>query len=116
MHALIKHPVLKLAVLHFLFSSLLSQIPPSMRTGFWLPCASACSVQVQKLLPVLKLAGLHFLFSSLLSQTAPYVSFLVSQEEFYSWRQKKRVSMKIIASLAPARAEIEAGVVAKADQ
>jgi hypothetical protein len=27
-----------------------------------------------------------------------------------------KVSMKLIASLAPARAEIEAGVVAKADQ
>jgi hypothetical protein len=39
----------------------------------------------------------------------------------YGWRSKtkkakKRVSMKLIASLAPARAEIEAGVVAKADQ
>jgi hypothetical protein len=31
-------------------------------------------------------------------------------------KQKKQVSMKLIASLAPARAEIEAGVVAKADQ
>ena len=29
---------------------------------------------------------------------------------------KKRVSMKLIASIALARAEIEAGVVAKADQ
>ena len=28
----------------------------------------------------------------------------------------KQVSMKLMASLAPARAEIEAGVVAKADQ
>ena len=31
-------------------------------------------------------------------------------------RKKRQVSMKLIASLAPARAEIEAGVVAKADQ
>ena len=31
-------------------------------------------------------------------------------------RQKRQVSTKLIASLAPARAEIEAGVVAKADQ
>ena len=31
-------------------------------------------------------------------------------------KKKKKVSMKLIASLAPARAEIEAGVVAKADQ
>ena len=31
-------------------------------------------------------------------------------------RPKKQVSMKLMASLAPARAEIEAGVVAKADQ
>jgi hypothetical protein len=29
---------------------------------------------------------------------------------------KNKVSMKLIATLAPARAEIEAGVVAKADQ
>ena len=28
----------------------------------------------------------------------------------------KKVSMKLMASLAPARAEVEAGVVAKADQ
>ena len=37
------------------------------------------------------------------------------------WLEKKKkkvrqVSMKLMASLAPARAEIEAGVVAKADQ
>ena len=41
------------------------------------------------------------------------------------WRQKKRqkrhtqktqVSIKLMASLAPARAEVEAGAVAKADQ
>ena len=31
-------------------------------------------------------------------------------------KKKRQVSMKLIASLAPARAEIEAGVVAKADQ
>jgi hypothetical protein len=31
-------------------------------------------------------------------------------------KNKKQVSMKLMASLAPARAEIEAGVVAKADQ
>ena len=31
-------------------------------------------------------------------------------------KQKAKVSMKLMASLAPARAEIEAGVVAKADQ
>ena len=31
-------------------------------------------------------------------------------------RQKRQVPMKLIASLAPARAVIEAGVVAKADQ
>ena len=30
--------------------------------------------------------------------------------------KKRQVSMKLMASLAPARAEIEAGVVAKADQ
>jgi hypothetical protein len=36
------------------------------------------------------LAVLNFLFSSLLSQTAPSVSFLVSQKEFYGWRQTKR--------------------------
>ena len=30
--------------------------------------------------------------------------------------ETKKVSMKLMASLAPARAEIEAGVVAKADQ
>ena len=30
--------------------------------------------------------------------------------------KKRKVSMKLIASLAPARAEVEAGVVAKADQ
>ena len=38
-----------------------------------------------------------------------------------SWRQQqqkktKKVSMKLMASLAPARAEVEAGAVAKADQ
>jgi hypothetical protein len=41
------------------------------------------------------------------------VSFLVSQKEFYGWRQKnkqKQVSMKLIATLAPAQAEIEAGL------
>ena len=31
-------------------------------------------------------------------------------------KKGKKVSMKLIASLAPARAEIDAGVVAKADQ
>jgi hypothetical protein len=65
------------------------------------------------------LAVLNFLFSSLLSQTAPSVSFWVSQKEFYGWRNKnktKQVSMKLIATLAPAQAEIEAGFVAKADQ
>ena len=31
-------------------------------------------------------------------------------------KKKRQVSIKLIASLAPARAEIEAGVVAKADQ
>ena len=31
-------------------------------------------------------------------------------------KTKQQISMKLIASLAPARAEIEAGVVAKADQ
>ena len=31
-------------------------------------------------------------------------------------QQKKQVSIKLMASLAPARAEVEAGVVAKADQ
>ena len=31
-------------------------------------------------------------------------------------KAKKRVSMELMASLAPARAEVEAGVVAKADQ
>ena len=38
-------------------------------------------------------------------------SFMVGDKQ-----QTKQVSMKLIASLAPARAEIEAGVVAKADQ
>ena len=80
-------------------------------------CTHASSDQVQNLHPVLKLA---VLFSSLLSHTAPSVSFLVSQEEFYGWRNnkkgKQKVSMKLIASLAPAQAEIEAGVETKADQ
>ena len=31
-------------------------------------------------------------------------------------RQNKKVSMQLMASLAPARAEVEAGVVAKSDQ
>ena len=31
-------------------------------------------------------------------------------------KAKNKVSMKLMASLAPARAEVEAGVVAKADQ
>jgi hypothetical protein len=56
------------------------------------------------------LAVLHFIFSSLLSQTGPSVSFLVSQEKCYGWktkkRKKKKVSKKLIASLAPAQAEI----------
>jgi uncharacterized protein involved in response to NO len=87
-----------------------------VRAHFRFPCARARSDQVQNLHSILKLAVLHFLFSSLLSQTAPSVSFLVSQKEFYGWRQKKQVSMKLIATLAPAQAEIDAGVVAKADQ
>jgi hypothetical protein len=39
------------------------------------------------------------------------VSFLVSQK-IYGWRQTttKQVSMKLIATLAPAQAEIEAGL------
>ena len=44
------------------------------------------------------------------------MSFLVSQEDFMVGETNKKVSMKLIATLAPARAEIEAGVVAKADQ
>jgi hypothetical protein len=44
------------------------------------------------------------------SQTAPSVSFLVSQKDCYGWRQTKQVSMKLIATLAPAQAEIEAGL------
>ena len=39
-------------------------------------------------------------------------SFMVGDKN----NKGKKVSMKLIASLAPARAEIEAGVVAKADQ
>ena len=42
-------------------------------------------------------------------------SFMVGETNKKGKKQKK-VSMKLIASLAPARAEIEAGVVAKADQ
>ena len=49
----------------------------------------------------------------------PNFSFLCCLEvEIYGWRQKQQqqqVSMKLMASLAPARAEVEAGVVAKAD-
>ena len=41
------------------------------------------------------------------------MSFLVSQEVLWL---EKQISMILMASLAPARAEIEAGVVAKADQ
>ena len=40
-------------------------------------------------------------------------SFMVGET---TGQKKRQVSMKLIASLAPARAEIEAGVVAKADQ
>jgi hypothetical protein len=39
-------------------------------------------------------------------------SFMVGDKQ----QQQKQVSMKLMASLAPAPAEIEAGVVAKADQ
>ena len=53
------------------------------------------------------LIKLKICIQSLLSQTAPSVSFLVSQKEFYGWRQ---VSKKLIATLAPAQAEIEAGL------
>jgi hypothetical protein len=41
-------------------------------------------------------------------------SFMVGETK--QKRQNKRVSMKLIGSIAPARAENEAGVVAKADQ
>ena len=40
-------------------------------------------------------------------------SFTVEEEER---RRRRKISMKLIASLAPALAEIEAEVVAKADQ
>ena len=40
-------------------------------------------------------------------------SFMVGEKKK---KEKRQVSMKLIASFAPARAEIEAGVVAKADQ
>ena len=43
-------------------------------------------------------------------------SFMVGEEKKGWKRREKKVSMKLIVSLAPARAEIEAGVVAKADQ
>ena len=39
-------------------------------------------------------------------------SFMVGE----TTKRQKKVSMKLMASLAPARAEVEAGVVAKADQ
>ena len=42
-------------------------------------------------------------------------SFMVGETKTKK-AKKRQVSMKLIASLAPARAEIEAGVVAKADQ
>ena len=46
-------------------------------------------------------------------------SFLCCLEVVDLWLEttkQQQVSMKLMASLAPARAEVEAGVVAKADQ
>ena len=46
-------------------------------------------------------------------------SYVAQKWSFYSWRQQQKgnkVSMKLLASLAPTRAEVEAGGVAKADQ
>ena len=43
-------------------------------------------------------------------------SFMVGDNNNNKKRQTKRVSMTLMAFLAPARVEVEAGVVAKADQ
>ena len=75
---------------------------------FRLLSAHACSDQVKNF-PRAHVFGSR-------AQTAPSMSFLVSQEDFTVGETNKKVSMKLIATFAPARADIEAGVVAKADQ